>query len=682
MIDLSFLTEEEQETIRAVLKRDAELKKAEEQRVQNLQRTATDRNRLRYLTGEWFYETKQRRHRDRIHGSDLIRASMRHTYRPLTIMELSHILPERSSFVSSENKEVFVPPVLCGLLQEPDRNLSGHRNRVLSPDESGLQSPKAAFRSPSKQRKNPFDWEEGRFPEEAPRAPETAPPSGSHVPPVTNLKQDFNDNSVSQDASVPNVQNPEGTQSWDLSGTVEVPQGPSNQASETWRGAEGGPEEERPTWKTEENPPGAEAGPHQSVGGYEERSSPVVSALRRLASRSKSSSKSLENLTTKTASPVSCSKLMKSCNSVPLLQQNETDGAFEDSLGRRRNNSSSVSNMTLSSGMASMSSVSSSSSSLCPPEPEGGGAGQHPDGPQLHPQPQGAAAVRGAGPGPGGGPREEGGGWRDDRRRSGCRYVKCYLLPDKRKLGKRKTSVKKRTLNPTYNEVLRFPVGLEELRFLRLNASVWHHDPFGRNRFLGQMDLDLELWDLSNTQIHEYPLTARESEPVAPPSGGRMRVALRFLSQSPGSSLMGELQIWVKDCKNLPAARGDVINPFVKCTVLPDMSSRSRQKTRVVRRSHSPMFNHIMVYDGLQAPDLHQACVEVSVWDQDRLQNHYLGGVRLGPGTGRSYGVEVVWMDSGPGESGLWQRMLQSDGEWVEEELPLRQLVTARSMSK
>jgi len=34
MIDLSFLTEEEQETIRAVLKRDAELKKAEEQRVQ------------------------------------------------------------------------------------------------------------------------------------------------------------------------------------------------------------------------------------------------------------------------------------------------------------------------------------------------------------------------------------------------------------------------------------------------------------------------------------------------------------------------------------------------------------------------------------------------------------------------------------------------------------------------
>ena len=34
-------------------------------------------------------------------------------------------------------------------------------------------------------------------------------------------------------------------------------------------------------------------------------------------------------------------------------------------------------------------------------------------------------------------------------------YVKTYLLPDKAKHTKQKTSVKKRTLDPTYNETLK-----------------------------------------------------------------------------------------------------------------------------------------------------------------------------------------------------------------------------------
>ena len=36
-----------------------------------------------------------------------------------------------------------------------------------------------------------------------------------------------------------------------------------------------------------------------------------------------------------------------------------------------------------------------------------------------------------------------------------CRYVKVYLLPDKSKSGKRKTKVKKHTLNPVFDEILK-----------------------------------------------------------------------------------------------------------------------------------------------------------------------------------------------------------------------------------
>ncbi|KAM4544949.1 synaptotagmin-like protein 2 isoform 3-T3 [Odontesthes bonariensis] len=608
MIDLSFLTEEEQETIRAVLKRDAELKKAEEHRVQNLQKTVSDRSQLRYLTGDWFYETKQLRHQDRIHGSDIIRASMKHTHKPLTILELSHILPERSSFVSSENKDVFVPPVLCGLIQEPDIHLISEGYQIHSPRETEHDTPKTALQSPTK-RKNPFNC---------------------------NLPCEEKDGQLLDGA-----------------------------ADQT----------------------------HAQNEGYGERSSPILATLKRLASRSKSSSKSLENLTSQTASPVSNSESMKCSISVPFLQQEEVkqeetvrESSFETSLGRRRNNSNSLSNLTLSSGMASMSSVSSSISSLYPAEfgdIEVQGSIQFA---VNYIQKLGefqifVVLVRGL-------------AVADTKKNRSDPYVKCYLLPDKRKLGKRKTTVKKKTLNPTYNEVLGFKTKMEELRTHQLNISVWHNDTFGRNSFLGEVDLDLSQWDFSNTQINEYALKARVSEQISASSPshlmdsrGQMRVALRFLTQTPhskGTPRMetGEVQIWVKDCKNLPPVRGFIINPFVKCTVLPDMSSKSRQKTRVVKKTASPMFNHIMVYDGFRSEDLKEACVEITVWDHDRLKNHYIGGLRLGLGTGRSYGVEVVWMDSTTDEANLWQRMLQCDGDWVEDILPLRMLVTAKSMTK
>lgn len=47
---------------------------------------------------------------------------------------------------------------------------------------------------------------------------------------------------------------------------------------------------------------------------------------------------------------------------------------------------------------------------------------------------------------------------------------------------------------------------------------------------------------------------------------------------------------------------------------------------------------------------------------------------------GKSYGVEVPWMDSTTNEANLWCRMLQSNGEWVEDILPLRMLIMAKSM--
>uniref|UniRef100_A0A8C1W6I8 Synaptotagmin like 2 n=1 Tax=Cyprinus carpio TaxID=7962 RepID=A0A8C1W6I8_CYPCA len=232
----------------------------------------------------------------------------------------------------------------------------------------------------------------------------------------------------------------------------------------------------------------------------------------------------------------------------------------------------------------------------------------------------------------------------DVKRNRSDPYVKCYLLPDKAKYGKKKTCVRKKTLDPTYNEILRFKIPVETLKTQKLNTSVWHNDTFGRNMFLGEVELDLAEWDFSNSQMNEYFLKGRIQVPTSPKHsvgsvemGAEIKVALRFVLQTSHShknKRNGELQIWVKECKNLPITRGVAIDPFVKCAVLPDTSRKSRQKTRVLKRASNPVFNHTMVYDGFRQEDLKEACVELTVWDHYRLNNRFIGGIRLGPGTG------------------------------------------------
>nr|XP_029537021.1 uncharacterized protein LOC115141863 isoform X2 [Oncorhynchus nerka] len=277
----------------------------------------------------------------------------------------------------------------------------------------------------------------------------------------------------------------------------------------------------------------------------------------------------------------------------------------------------------------------------------------------------------------------------DPKRGRSDPYVKSYLVPDKANLGKRKTSVKKKTVNPIFNELLRYRLRMEYLRTQTLVLSVWHHDTFGRNSFLGEVDVDLSKWDFNHTQMNYLALKSRPMSSLQPSDDrGEMKLAIRFLPQVSHSigkdppSNKGEVHIWVKDCKNLPLIRGATIDPYVKCFVLPDTSRKSRQKTRVLRRTVEPVFNHTMVYDGFRQEDLKDACVELTVWDRDKLASNFLGGLRLGPGTGRSYGAVVNWMDSNADEVALWERMMTSPNEWVEDVLPLRMLTTAKTVLK
>ncbi|MGH0141164.1 UNVERIFIED_CONTAM: hypothetical protein FKN15_027449 [Acipenser sinensis] len=248
-------------------------------------------------------------------------------------------------------------------------------------------------------------------------------------------------------------------------------------------------------------------------------------------------------------------------------------------------------------------------------------------------------------------------------------YVKSYLLPDKSSHSKRKTSVRKKCINPVFDETLKYKITMADLRSRTLNLSVWHHDPLGRNFFLGEVEVAMETWDWSDCQPAWHDLLPRT--PMSPEcisSRGRISLALQFIpagsqgSGTPltgelhfwlkeaqniiptkgstidtflksGTPLTGELHFWLKEAQNIIPTKGSTIDTFLKSYVLPDDSKSSRQKTRVVKKSLSPTFNHTMVYDGFQREDLKEACAEFTLWEHQTFSSLLLGGVRLSLGT-------------------------------------------------
>ncbi|XP_072793158.1 synaptotagmin-like protein 2 isoform X6 [Taeniopygia guttata] len=445
--------------------------------------------------------------------------------------------------------------------------------------------------------------------------------------------------------------------------------------------------------------------------GSEEELNPVLMALKRSADRKKPS-KSLEDIPSTTSNkekinkpkeelvlsaedvstvtsqpdkPFSNPEKLKGLSkSVPSFLQEESDDRETDtasessySFGRIKKSPSSLTNLSSSSGMASLSSVSGSLMSIYSADfgnvdVKGNIQFAIDYVEQLNElhificQCKDLAVA-------------------DVKRQRSDPYVKTYLLPEKYRLGKRKTSIKKKTFNPVYNEILRYKIEKELLKNQSLNISVWHNDTFGRNSFLGEVELDLGAWewnDPSSKQINWFPLKPRTSAVTLNlENRGEMKLALQYVPHPIGGKKTlstGEVHIWVKECHNLPLLRGNRLNSFIKCTILPDTSRKSRQKTRTVAKTTNPVFNHTMVYDGFRPEDLKEACIELTVWDHNKLANHFLGGLRIGLGTGKSYGTTVDWMDSTSDETALWQKMMNSPNTWIEDTLPLRMLMVAK----
>ncbi|XP_039182683.1 extended synaptotagmin-1 [Crotalus tigris] len=86
-------------------------------------------------------------------------------------------------------------------------------------------------------------------------------------------------------------------------------------------------------------------------------------------------------------------------------------------------------------------------------------------------------------------------------------YVSLILLPDKSRVTKKKTTVRKKTVNPEFNEKLEWDLSLEEAQRRKLEAYVKNSVSFmSRGEPIGKLHIDLSQKDLTQGAAQWYDL--------------------------------------------------------------------------------------------------------------------------------------------------------------------------------
>lgn len=109
--------------------------------------------RWKYLTGEWFYEAKSRRHMDKIHGSEIILASMKQKKSPLGVFILSCWQALSRTICLCNMSDVSCHTCLTFYFSSPaypavDGSLRIERSKTNSSRGSGVVAPKKPARCP------------------------------------------------------------------------------------------------------------------------------------------------------------------------------------------------------------------------------------------------------------------------------------------------------------------------------------------------------------------------------------------------------------------------------------------------------------------------------------------------------------------------------------------------------
>ncbi|NWI39205.1 SYTL3 protein, partial [Picathartes gymnocephalus] len=280
----------------------------------------------------------------------------------------------------------------------------------------------------------------------------------------------------------------------------------------------------------------------------------------------------------------------------------------------------------------------------------------------------------------------------EERKKKCNPYVKVYLLPDKSPRSKRKTAVKKSTVDPEFDETLKYKIEYSQLRSRQLQISVWHAGALKYRVFLGEVVIPLAAWNFEedSMQFDWYPLKPKLEKPeddLIQYSGellvsARLSVPAQYQNlQFEGIKCFGnkdkgvlkcQLQVMIFGAKNLPMLRSaGMLNSFVKglnsflggksCLILPDQAE-VKQKSPVLKKEACPQWKHLFVFDGVTPAQLQQSCLHLTVWHKSAFSSsdQFLGGAKLG--AKELFGS----MDLASQAVLQWQEVLHNPNMWMD----------------
>ncbi|XP_023713972.1 synaptotagmin-7 isoform X2 [Cryptotermes secundus] len=213
-------------------------------------------------------------------------------------------------------------------------------------------------------------------------------------------------------------------------------------------------------------------------------------------------------------------------------------------------------------------------------------------------------------------------------------YVRVTLLPDKKH--RLETKIKRRTLNPRWNETFYFEgFPIQKLQSRVLHLHVFDYDRFSRDDSIGEVFLPLCQVDLS-----EKPSFWKALKPPAKDKCGELLTSLCY---HPSNSI---LTLTLLKARNLKAKDiNGKSDPYVKVWLQFGDKRIEKRKTPIFKCTLNPIFNETFSFN-VPWEKIRECSLDVMVMDFDNIgRNELIGRIQLAGKNGSGASETKHWQD-------------------------------------